>query len=257
MLVGLLVSQSVLAVPENMWRIVAVLFLAFTASAELRWKRQVPCTNNWVPPQNPCVGNNKRVYFPHPTDNTKFLQCDNIGQMYIIQCPSGLTYNSATTSCRSPVVPQVTPAATTITSGSCTKANYAAGLIYFAIPNINTKFIECGPNGGATILSCPSMLIWNQARRACEYATTAGVVVTPPPTVGPVTVTGPGTGTGTGTNPCLSKQAAAGKLYFPHPDIHKFIQCDNNGDAFVGSCPGGLIWNTVLETCHSPFASIG
>lgn len=215
-----------------------------------------------MPPQNPCVGNNKRVYFPHPTDNTKFLQCDNIGQMYIIQCPSGLTYNSATTSCRSPVVPQVTPAATTTTSGSCTKANYAAGLIYFAIPNINTKFIECGPNGGATILSCPSMLIWNQARRACEYATTAGVVVvTPPPTVKTVTVTLPGTGTGTGTgmgtNPCLSSQAAAGKLYFPHPDIHKFIQCDNNGDAFVGSCPGGLIWNTVLETCHSPFASIG
>lgn len=35
---------------------------------------------------NPCTNNpSNQVYFPHPMDNSKFIQCDRYGRMYIIQ----------------------------------------------------------------------------------------------------------------------------------------------------------------------------
>lgn len=35
---------------------------------------------------NPCANNpDSQVYFPHPTDVSKFIQCDRYGRMYIIQ----------------------------------------------------------------------------------------------------------------------------------------------------------------------------
>lgn len=49
---------------------------------------------------NPCRSNaNNRVYYPHPRDQTKFLQCDVFGRMFVIQCPAGEIYNQATTTC--------------------------------------------------------------------------------------------------------------------------------------------------------------
>ena len=42
---------------------------------------------------NPCTDNpSQKVYFPHPTDSAKFIQCDRYGRMYIIQCPQSLLY---------------------------------------------------------------------------------------------------------------------------------------------------------------------
>lgn len=54
---------------------------------------------------NPCSTSktNTQVFFPHPNDNTKFIQCNAIGEMYIIQCPHGKLYNKATVSCVSQV----------------------------------------------------------------------------------------------------------------------------------------------------------
>jgi len=37
-------------------------------------------------------------YFPHPTDNNKFLECQQ-GKMMILQCPTGELFNQARKSC--------------------------------------------------------------------------------------------------------------------------------------------------------------
>jgi hypothetical protein len=55
------------------------------------------------------------------------------------------------------------------------------------------------------------------------------------------------------TNPCTPQQLAGNHYYFAHPDPTKFIQCDNAGQAFVVSCPSGLVWNQYYETCGSPY----
>ncbi|XP_033745461.1 uncharacterized protein LOC117330975 [Pecten maximus] len=74
--------------------------LTLAVPSPLREKRQVPnCVNTFQNVPNPCTSNSNRVYFPHPGDNTKFLQCDRFGRMYIVQCPAGELYNQATTSC--------------------------------------------------------------------------------------------------------------------------------------------------------------
>lgn len=52
---------------------------------------------------NPCTTGKSQVFYPHPNDNTKFIQCNALGEMYIIQCPAGKLYNSATVSCVSRV----------------------------------------------------------------------------------------------------------------------------------------------------------
>jgi hypothetical protein len=52
---------------------------------------------------NPCSAGRSQVFYPHPNDNTKFIQCNALGEMYIIQCPAGKLYNTATVSCVSKV----------------------------------------------------------------------------------------------------------------------------------------------------------
>merc|ERR1719334_2108510 len=98
---------------------------------------------------NPCLNNpTKQIYFPHPTDSTKFLQCDSFNRMYIIQCPQGEVYVAASTSCRAPQVattpaPQVVVTAASGAASLCRSSSQAAGQIYFAIPNDPTHYLEC------------------------------------------------------------------------------------------------------------------
>lgn len=244
--------------------IVLVVLLGLScAGTVVREKRQA--ATNCVEPTigNPCSTNLGQVYFPHPTDNTKFLQCAQGGRMFIIKCPSGEVYNQATTSCTKPQV--VTPVVTT-TTNPCTAANLAAGKIFFPYPNDNTKFIECNRLGQPQVLSCPSRLVYSALRQSCLLpegqtggtGTGTGGVSTGTG-IGGGTVTGtvinPGTGgTGTLSNPCPGVITDVNQnLLFPHPDKYKFIQCDLAGDYFIMSCPAGLIWNDRLKICDSPY----
>lgn len=54
---------------------------------------------------NPCTAGKmgSQVFFPHPNDNTKFIQCNALGEMYVIQCPAGKLFSAATVSCVSQV----------------------------------------------------------------------------------------------------------------------------------------------------------
>ena len=228
-------------------------------------------SDTWSNIPNPCQNNPKKaIYLPHPTDGTKFIQCDLFGRMYIIQCPTGESYDRTTASCtRGTVVPTVIqPAVTTPTTTTtqqsivnplnpCSNANVAMGLIYFAYPNDNTKFIECDLLGKAMVLQCQAGLVWNQQRLSCVYDIVPGGVQT---TLPPVT-TGTATGTNTGTvNPatlCKVNANSLDELFHPHPDPHKFYQCDLWGDVFVNNCPTNLTWNDVAKTCSSAYLQIG
>ncbi|KAL3851708.1 hypothetical protein ACJMK2_015435 [Sinanodonta woodiana] len=233
-------------------------FGAKTADSNQRDKRQAifGLNNCYEPPvNNPCATNNGQIYYAHPTDTTKFLQCGQGSRMFIIKCPSGEVYNQATTSCTRPQIavnPQINPA------NPCTAVNLASGNIFFAYTSDNTKFIECSPDGNAQVLSCPSRLVWNQARQSCVLISTTGTGTLIGGTVigtgGTITGTGTIIGTGITTNPCTAQAITSQNLFFPHPDATKFIQCDLAGDAYVMQCPSGLVWNQSTSTCASPYA---
>ena len=55
----------------------------------------------FVVPSNPCTPENAasgEFYFPHG-DATKFVQCSQWGQCYVMPCPAGLGWNKAINNC--------------------------------------------------------------------------------------------------------------------------------------------------------------
>ena len=89
------------------------------------------------------------------------------------------------------IIKQVTNQVTT-PYNPCTADNIAKGLIFFAYPGDDTKFIECDRNGQPQTLSCPSRLVYSSARQSCLLPTSqtagsgSGVVTNPPVTSSPV-----------------------------------------------------------------------
>ncbi|XP_060067892.1 probable endochitinase [Ylistrum balloti] len=199
---------------------------------------------------NPCTGTEKIGYYPHPSDNTKFLQCGG-GRMFLVQCPTGEVYSQDARTCLPPVkqttaLPAVTISSGTQVSNPCSPQNLATGSVYFPVPGNKHKFIECSPDGSANLLDCPSLLEWDQTRQSCVYSSQTQ---TQQPTQDPNTLTG----SGVDKNPCLGQTVTNAGLFFSHPDPSKFIQCDVAGNAFVLPCPPGLVWNEYSTTCVSPY----
>lgn len=65
-------------------------------------------TDTWSNVGNPCKHNpDQQLYYPHPHDAAKFIQCTKDGEMYIIQCPAGKEYNPSVTQCTHPVTTTV------------------------------------------------------------------------------------------------------------------------------------------------------
>ena len=61
-------------------------------------------TDTWSHVPNPCKTNaQSQLYYPHPHDTAKFIQCTADGEMYIIQCPEGKEYNPSVTECAKPL----------------------------------------------------------------------------------------------------------------------------------------------------------
>jgi len=142
----------------------------------------------------------------------------------------------------------------------CTAASVARGQLYFPYAADNSKFIECDMLGNPSTMSCPKQgLVWDQNILSCVYpintanqgnqGNQGGQGATAGPS-GPQPT--PAIGKGQGGNPCTQKALSSGRLFFPHSDRTKYIQCDLWGQAFVNSCPAKLVWNAYLETCYSP-----
>ncbi|KAK3101059.1 hypothetical protein FSP39_000659, partial [Pinctada imbricata] len=198
---------------------------------------------------NPCRNGRNQVYYPVANDNAKFIQCDSTGEMYVVQCPAGKVYNQATRSCVSQVYnPNPPQTITGLGTNPCTTANLALNNIYFAVMSDNHKFIECDPNGNANVLTCPSLLVWDQGRLSCVYTFVAGQ---PQPTPNSALLPS----TGVSTNPCRTALGGQNQFY-PHPNPNKFIQCDLAGDAYVLTCPAGLVWSTYSNTCVSTITAV-
>ncbi|XP_069142451.1 uncharacterized protein [Argopecten irradians] len=258
---------------------VFVLCLSLAAAVPHRFARQADCPDAFQNVPNPCKSNpDQSIYFPHPTDNTKFIQCDLFGRMFIVQCPAGETYVSTSTSCidlskpltaapatSAPVVvnPAVTSAPATVGSNPCTQENIQAGNIYFSVANDITKFIECDMLGHPTILDCPDGLVWQESRLSCVFQ--IGTVLPANGNTGAGSAGSGNTGTGSGStdggntmkNPCTVESLSAGQLFFSYaPDSSKFLQCDLWGDVYVNTCPTGLKWNDSAKTCASGFINL-
>ncbi|XP_021351567.1 uncharacterized protein LOC110449195, partial [Mizuhopecten yessoensis] len=143
-----------------------------------------------------------------------------------------------------------TPAPLPVLNNKCTPQNIAKGNLYFSIAGDPHRFIECDLNGNANILTCPSMLNWDESRLSCVYAFTQ-VNPTPNPSASSGSLN-----TGA-ANPCRGQTVTPAGLFFSHPDPNKFIQCDIAGDAYVLTCPSGLVWNEYSTTCVSPYLGAG
>lgn len=259
--------------------------LGLTVALPPREKRQaVGCLSAFLNVPNLCMNNMKgQVFFQHPTDPTKFLQCDINNRMYIVQCPQNEVFNVGLSACQpasvSTMVPptRVPPLTTTIipttirnftppqmaqqtpglpqhptpTMNPCTPGNLALGKLYFPFPGDKSRFYECDLKGVPTIRVCPPLLQWDQNILSCMYQAntsqpTGGNTSGQPKPTPQITAGNP-------TNPCTPQAISAGRFFFPHPDPTKYIQCDMWGDAFVNSCPPKLNWNAYLETCYTPF----
>nr|KAG5698937.1 hypothetical protein BaRGS_024858 [Batillaria attramentaria] len=99
------------------------------------------------------------------------------------------------------------------------------------------------------VMKCPSRLAWDPYRVACVYMYPATGHIVSNPSITP-------SWAWQFTNPCTPRQLAGNHHYFAHPDPTRFIQCDNAGQAFVVSCPSGLVWNQYSETCLSKFSNV-
>lgn len=250
---------------------VAILAVLLGLAVATRERRQVQagCPDPFQNVPSPCSSApNTQFYFPHPTDNTKFLQCDIYKRMYIIQCPRGEVYDVSQTACRPatvatagpyvpPVVvtrpPQTVKPVITFNNGNpCVQSAITRGLIYFPVSGDKTKFIECDLAGNPNALSCPTGLLWDQGMLSCVYPINAGTNTGNPGSGG---VTNP---LGSIPNPCTAAALNSGRFFFPHPNsASKFIQCNQYGQGFPVDCPSGLIWNAYLETCYRPLPGSG
>ncbi|XP_012935252.1 peritrophin-1-like [Aplysia californica] len=241
----------------NAMLFVAALVLGLACAAPSREKRQIQnCVDPFRNVPSPCQNNpTNQVYFPHPTDNSKFLQCDVYDRMYIIQCPVGEVFDATLTACRprtatvttAPFRPPIYTAApitqAPATNNPCTATAISRGQVYFAIATDKNKFIECDLAGNPNVLACPTGLFWEQGLLSCVYPLNAGGAAP----LNPVS-----TLTGSVTNPCNAQAINSGHFFFPHPNPAKFIQCDLWGQVFEVDCPAGLLWNAYQETCYSP-----
>lgn len=231
-----------------------------------RVRRQVFCPDAFKNVPSPCSSApGAKFYFPHPTDNTKFLQCDIYKRMYIVQCPQGEVYDNSLSACQPPSVvtfPPVVPTVPVATqpprtlppvinpANPCTLSAIARGAVYFPVAGDKTRFIECDLAGNPNILFCPTSLLWDQGMLSCVYPITAGSGGNP---------AGSGSSSlGSIPNPCTATALSSGHYFFPHPTTSsKFIQCNQFGQGFPVNCPSGLIWNAYLETCYRPLPGSG
>ncbi|XP_067667789.1 uncharacterized protein [Haliotis asinina] len=194
---------------------------------------------------NPCSPDNVCDY-AHPSDSTKFIHCDALGNMYVTQCPGRTQYNPDTVSCGSEPVQGGVPCGR---YNPCTRENIANGNLYHPYPPDPSKFVQCDVFGAATIISCPLGLVWNDAFKTCTHKTGSAQQ----PTLGPKdepsghTTSVPLSATATDANPCNSNNNGH---VFPHSLRSKYITCTNNGVAVVQSCAPPLVYDDTIKTCN-------
>ncbi|XP_062597477.1 uncharacterized protein LOC134258895 [Saccostrea cucullata] len=229
------------------------------------------CKEKWNFP-NPCTPENIAeglLQFAHPTDSTKYLMCNQIGKLYIVQCPQYESYYQSCQQCVGNFTSCVTGNKTNVDSSSspCTLANLQAGKFFFVYPSDNTKFIHCDVWGKAWALSCPGGEIWDQSILTCIPLDSVGQSSTSSPSI-----IKPGVSHQYGGDevngylccptcprfspPCTHSKINSGRLFHAIAgDRHHYIQCDLTGRMYCPmSCApeadGSLdFFNYQTQTC--------
>lgn len=107
-----------------------------------------PCIHGLVDPHH--------KFHSYPLDNTHYIECDPWGQAYLMECPSGLSWNEALIQCGQGSTGQTPPPLvhTALFTPPCTRENIANNKLYFPISTDRHSFIQCDANGHLYIKSC-------------------------------------------------------------------------------------------------------
>ncbi|KAK7505145.1 hypothetical protein BaRGS_00003715, partial [Batillaria attramentaria] len=125
---------------------------------------------------NPCTVESLEaglMRFPYPYDDTRFIQCDMTGNMYVTSCPDGRPFNTDTLECGflSPGVGGAGNSAGDVqpfpSDNPCTVQALANHQFYFTYDADETKYIQCDEWGKAWIKPCAPTTVWSQADYTC------------------------------------------------------------------------------------------
>ncbi|XP_033732112.1 uncharacterized protein LOC117321712 [Pecten maximus] len=168
--------------------------------------------------------------FPHPDDHTKYLECDNQGKLYVVQCPQNESYYDACKQCvgaDTPCVVLGTPLAHAI-GNPCSVEAILANKFFFTYPSDVTKFIHCDVWGKAWVRPCPTGEEWDQHELTCIVPSNIA-------------------------NPCHLR-APDGPLLYTYPcDPTKYIQCDLWHESFTRQCnPPNFYFQQSSQSCVNP-----
>ncbi|XP_060078237.1 uncharacterized protein LOC132557733 [Ylistrum balloti] len=114
---------------------------------------------------NPCTeaarAQNK-YYFPYTPDRTKFIQCNEWGDRFIMPCPSGEIWFDEISSCAADALGEASSGGTS--GNPCT--DNAGKLVAHSNP---AKYIQCDNGGVAHIMSCPGGLRFYPSKSYCDW----------------------------------------------------------------------------------------
>jgi hypothetical protein len=211
-------------------------------------------------------------YMPHPTENKKYVQCDEFGKAFLKSCPMSTIFTE-NMACEKVdhLLPNLKSMAITpttaygqqvgLTAEMSTEApqfenlcmsnkQMGVAIFYVAHPSDNTKYIQCDEFGKAFLKTCTFGTIFTE-NMACEkvYDHMMSLMRIPKLSIDV------GEELPQFEQQC-SSQAPQGAVvfYMPYPD-HKdwFIQCDMLGRAFLKKCPSGTVFGADMECVFEGF----
>ncbi|XP_042875684.1 uncharacterized protein LOC122255573 [Penaeus japonicus] len=214
--------------------------------------------------------------YAHPRDCSKFVSCAN-SKPSTLSCPQNLIFNAAkkvcdwsdnvqcTSSsdaeCVLTIVETITDAPVTgsgVTDGGndedCDFVCPEVEGIY-AHPRDCSKFVSCA-NSEPSTLSCPQNLIFNAAKKVCDWSdnvqctcsTDAECVLTIVETVTDAPVTGSGVTDGGNDEDCDFVCPEVEGIYAHPRDCSKFVSCANSKPS-TSNCPQNLLFNAAKKVC--------
>ncbi|KAK6172818.1 hypothetical protein SNE40_016400 [Patella caerulea] len=195
--------------------------------------KKSPCSDPWGNIPNPCTPKlasqtGVKLFHPHPVDVTKFIKCDDLGEMYVTQCPPGKEYNDEVSKCEKKGVIKLPDNLNRMCIDTL-----SPGTHFYAHPTNKHQYLECDLSGHAWVFDCPANHIWQQGGLSC--------IVDPLYT----------------TNPCSSLAHTRGQNYFPLPNPKKYLSCDIHNNMSINECPSNTHFFDVLHKCVGDAGIIG
>ncbi|GAB1610453.1 uncharacterized protein LOC115221805 [Argonauta hians] len=115
-----------------------------------------------------CTYDNTRqnfMYFPHPTSNTSYIQCDVWGRAWVIPCPDQSVWIDSLSRCESTVFTTVGPIL-----NPCTRQEVSKGHVFYPYPHDNHRYIHCDDNANAWVQYCHPGKVFDLALHKCVAA---------------------------------------------------------------------------------------